>query len=64
MKVTTNKTHVEFIPEDSYDYFLLGRMSIAISEHNYDFNGIGKARTIKVFRITKEMIIDRISRIN
>ena len=63
MKIGTSKDCIEFEPEDSYDYFLLGRISQILKQYNYDFNRVGEGRTIKIFRIRKDELLSLITEI-
>ena len=63
MKTETSKDYIEFEPEDSYDYLLLGRISKILKQYNYDFNRADECRTIKVFRIRKDELLSFITEI-
>ena len=54
---------ISLIPEDDFDYFILGRISAYVKRYDYDFNRDGDRRTIATFRIKMDEILDVLARV-
>ena len=61
MKINIVNQETEFIPEDQFDYFILGRISTQVKRYDYDFENNGDERTISKFRIKNDELLSKIS---